>query len=648
MEINTTNNLRENNANLNVDKGEPKTRHYNSKSKHKKVRINYGNKEMTRVNRMEENKITDTVSVEKDSFENKSIPKLVANSKAGSRLNVKKANNNQKKKLRVIPLGGLEEIGKNMTLFEYGEDILVVDCGLAFPEDEMLGIDLVIPDFSYLEANKDKVKGVVVTHGHEDHIGALPYFLKKVNVPVYATELTVGLIQNKLIEHKLVTEADLKVIKAGQTIDVGVFKVEFIRSTHSIADAVALAIDTPVGTVLHTGDFKIDYTPIEGDAFDLARFAQLGKKGILLLMADSTNVERQGYTLSESTLRDAFEDYIKDEKRRIIFATFASNVHRVQQVINAAHKFGKKVALCGRSMINVVNVAIELGYISNSEGVIVDIDQLKKIPPEQTVILTTGSQGEPMSALTRMASATHRKVEIADGDLVIISATPIPGNEKTVSRVVNELFKKGAEVIYDATADIHVSGHACREELKIIHKLVSPRYFMPVHGEYRHLKHHAKLAEEMGVKKENIFIMETGRVLELGHRTAMLKGNVQAGSIMVDGLGVGDVGSIVLRDRKILSEEGLIVVVLASNKNGDILTAPEIYSRGFVYVKESEGLMEEIREVTSTAIEQCRTRKRCDKSMIKNRIKDSLGSFLYEKTGRRPMILSVVAEIKDM
>lgn len=553
--------------------------------------------------------------------------------------------NRKKNNLKVIPLGGLEEIGKNMTVFEYGDCIFAVDCGVAFPEDEMLGVDLVIPDVSYLEKNIEKVKGVVVTHGHEDHIGALPYILKKINVPVYGTELTLALLENKLIEHQMLNDIELKVVKAGETIKLGVFKVELIHSTHSIADSVALAIFTPVGVVLHTSDFKIDQTPIEGDPMDLARIAELGKKGVLLLIADSTNVERPGYTMSERTVGDTLDNVFKDAKSRIIVATFASNIHRIQQIINSSVKFGRKVTLSGRSMVNVVSVAMRLGYLNIPPGVLLDIDKIQKLPREQIVIITTGSQGEPMSALTRIAASTHRKVRIEKGDLVIISASAIPGNEKFISRVINDLFKQGADVIYDELVEIHVSGHARQEEIKLIHRLVRPRFFVPVHGEYRHLKQHANLAQFMGMKEENIFLMENGQVLELSQKKAQITGSVQAGDILVDGLGIGDVGNVVLRDRKHLSEDGLIVVVVTVNQEGNLLTEPEVITRGFVYVKESESLIDDIRDYARELFVKSLARRKNGYSNAKNIIKDELGSYLYQRTKRSPMILPVVIEI---
>lgn len=551
-----------------------------------------------------------------------------------------------KKKLKVIPLGGLQEIGKNITAFEYGDDIVVVDCGLAFPEDDMLGIDLVIPDISYLVKNREKIKGIILTHGHEDHIGGLPYVLKEINVPVFATRLTLGLLQYKLEEHGLMSIVRLEKVEPGETITLGSFKIEFIRSTHSIADSVALALHTPVGVIIHTSDFKIDYTPIEGKPMDLARLSELGKKGVLLLMADSTNVEREGYTMSERTVGESFEEIFMDAKSRILVASFASHVHRIQQVINASEKFGRKVAVVGRSMVNTIKVATDLGYLSVPEGILIDVDQIGRYPSEKIVIITTGSQGEPMSALSRIAVSEHRKVEIEPGDLVIISASPIPGNEKPIFKVINELFKKGAEVIYESLAEIHVSGHACREELKLIHNLVKPKFFMPVHGEFRHLKQHAILANKLGMPMENIFMMEIGKVLELTSNSAKINGSVTAGRVLVDGLGVGDVGSIVLRDRKHLSQDGLIVVVITTEKeSGAVIAGPDIISRGFVYVRESEDLIDKVREIVKTTIQKCEDKKKNDWSTKKSIIKDELRDYLFEKTKRKPMILPIIMEI---
>ena len=552
----------------------------------------------------------------------------------------------KRNKLKIIPLGGMEEIGKNMTVFEYGENIIIVDCGLAFPEDEMLGIDLVIPDVNYLEKNIDKVHAILVTHGHEDHIGAIPYVLKRINVPVYGTELTIGLIENKLAEHEMAEAVDLRKIKAGQKIQLGPFTVEFVHTNHSIADSVAMAINTPVGMVFHTGDFKIDQTPIEGEPIDLARIAELGKKGVLLLISDSTNVERPGYTMSERTVGDTFDNIFRGTKGRIIVASFASNIHRVQQIINSAVKYDRKVALVGRSMLNVVNTATKLGYLSIPADTMIDIDRIKNLNPEQIVIITTGSQGEPMSALARIAASTHKKVVITEGDLVIISANPIPGNEKLVYKVIDDLFKQGADVIYDSLAETHVSGHGKQEELKLMLSLIKPKYFMPGHGEYRMLKKHAKLAMSLGMDEKNIFIMQNGKVLELTAKTANLNGSVQSGGILVDGLGVGDVGDVVLRDRKILSEDGLMMVIAPMDKKGNLLAGIEVMSRGFVYMKESEKLIEEVRNIARDAILKNAGKKNGGFSSIKNSIKDELSNFLYRRTMRRPMIIPVVVEIE--
>jgi ribonuclease J len=549
-------------------------------------------------------------------------------------------------KIKVIPLGGLNEIGKNMMAFEYKDNIMIIDCGLSFPEDEMLGIDMVIPDITYLIKNKDKVRGIVLTHGHEDHIGALPYVLKKLNVPVYGTKLTLGLVNNKLKEHKLSSSVHTEVVKPGDVVKLGEFKVEFIRTSHSIADAVCLAIHTPMGTIVHTGDFKIDFTPIDGEPIDFHRLAELGKKGVLLLLADSTNVERQGYTMSERTVGVTFENIFRNATQRIIVATFASNVHRVQQIIDAAYKFNRKISVSGRSMVNVVNVAMELGYLKVPEDMLIDINRINDYPDHEVVVITTGSQGEPMSALSRMASAEHRKLEIQPGDMVIISATPIPGNEKTVARVVNQLFEKGANVIYEALADVHVSGHACQEELKLMHSLIKPKYFIPVHGEYRHLRQHGKLAESLGMPTQNVFTIENGQVVEISRDHARICGNVPAGNILVDGLGVGDVGNIVLRDRKHLSEDGLMVVVVTIKKeDGQVISGPDIISRGFVYVRESEVLMVEARSVVRNALQVCQSNGVREWAALKASIKDSLKGFLYEKTKRSPMILPIIMEV---
>lgn len=540
----------------------------------------------------------------------------------------------------------MREIGKNITAFEYGDEILVVDCGIAFPEDEMLGIDLVIPDVSYLAKNKDKIKGIILTHGHEDHIGAIPYVLKEFKAPVYGTRLTLALLRFKLEEHGMLETTDLRTVYPGQTEQFGKFTVEFIRTTHSIPDSIALAIHTPVGTIVHTSDFKVDYTPIASEPMDLNKFAELGNQGVLLLMCDSTNVENEGYTMSERTLGATFEETFRRAKGRILVTTFASNIQRLQQVFDASAKFNRKVALCGRSIENAYNAASEEGYLNITDDMMVDIDKINKYKNEEIVILTTGSQGEPMSALSRIASSEHRKVEIIPGDMVVISANPIPGNEKLISKVINELFSKGAEVVYEKLADIHVSGHACKEELRLMHRLVKPKYFMPVHGEYRHLKQHANLAMELGMQEEDIFIMDVGDVLELTSHSARINGHVASGRVLVDGLGVGDVGSVVLRDRKLLSEDGLIVVVVTAEKEtGNVIAGPDLISRGFVYVKESEDLMEEAREIAKNALMKLDEKQGNDWSAKKNAIKGALRDFIYEKTKRRPMILPVIMEI---
>ena len=553
----------------------------------------------------------------------------------------------KKQKLKIIPLGGLNEIGKNMTVFEYGDDIFVVDCGVAFPDDDMPGIDLVIPDTAYLEKNADKVRGIVITHGHEDHIGALPFFLKKLNIPVYGTKLTIGLIENKLKEHNILSSCKLNRIKPGDTVKLGhSFAVEIIHSNHSIAGSVALAIKTPVGTVVHTGDFKIDSTPIDGEMIDLTRLGELGREGVLLLMSDSTNVERSGYTMSERTVGGKFDEIFKNCSKRIIVATFASNVHRVQQIINAAAKYGRKVAVSGRSMENIVEVAIMLGYMTIPEKTLSSIDDIKRYPDNRLVIVTTGSQGEAMSALFRMAYSDHRKVELTPNDLIIVSASAIPGNEKTISRVINELFRHGAEVIYESLAEVHVSGHACQEELKLMLALTKPKYFMPVHGEYRHLHRHVQLGVLMGVDEKNTFIMENGRVLEIDENGAKMLGMVPSGKLLVDGLGVGDVGNIVLRDRKHLSSDGLIVCVVSiSADTGEIVAGPDIISRGFVYVREAEDMMEEARHVTKEALDKSIARGATDWSALKLAMRNSLSDYMYEKTKRSPMILPVVMEV---
>ena len=553
-----------------------------------------------------------------------------------------KKNNNGK--LRIIPLGGLEQIGMNITAFEYEDSIIVVDCGLSFPEDDMLGIDLVIPDVTYLKENIDKVKGFVITHGHEDHIGALPYVLREINVPIYATKLTVGLIDNKLKEHNLLRTTKRKVIKHRQSISLGCFRIEFIKTNHSIQDASALAIYSPAGIVIHTGDFKVDYTPVFGDAIDLQRFAEIGKKGVLALMCDSTNAERKGFTMSERTVGKTFDNIFAEHKNtRIIIATFASNVDRVQQIINSAYKYGRKVAVEGRSMVNVIGTAAELGYLQIPDKTLIDIDQIKNYPDDKVVLITTGSQGESMAALSRMAANIHKKVTIKPNDTIIFSSNPIPGNEKAVSRVINELSRKGADVIFQ---DAHVSGHACQEEIKLIYSLVKPKYSIPVHGEYRHLKAQAQIASDLGIPKENIFILSSGDVLELNEEEpAKVKEKVRTGAILVDGLGVGDVGNIVLRDRQHLAEDGIMIVVLTLEKHSSrLLAGPDIVSRGFVYVRESEDLMDEARIVVEDAIDVCLDKHITDWGKIKNIIKDSLGDFLWKRTKRNPMILPIIME----
>ena len=546
-------------------------------------------------------------------------------------------------KIKIIPLGGMEQIGMNITAFEYEDSIIVVDCGLAFPSDDMLGIDLVIPDVTYLKQNIDKVKGFVITHGHEDHIGALPYILKEVNVPVYGTKLTIALIENKLKEHNLLKNTKRKVIKHGQSINLGCFRIEFIKTNHSIADASALAIYSPAGVILHTGDFKIDYTPVFGEPADLERFAELGKKGVLALMCDSTNAIRPGFTPSEKTVGKTFDNIFADHKfNRIIVASFASNVDRVQQVINSAAKYGRKVVVEGRSMVNVIGTASELGYIDIPEGTLIDIDQLKNYPDEQTVLITTGSQGESMAALSRMAGSTHKKVSIKPTDVIVLSSTPIPGNEKAVSKVINELAMKGAEVI---NQDTHVSGHACQEEIKLIYALVRPKYAIPVHGEYRHLMAQKNLVQAMGIPKDNIVIMSSGDVVELGQESWGIVDHVSAGGILVDGLGVGDVGNIVLRDRQNLAQNGIIIVVLTLEKySNQLLAGPDIVSRGFVYVRESEDLMEDARAVVNDAVMDCLDRHVNDWGKIKNIIRDSLSDFLWKRMKRNPMILPIIME----
>ncbi len=551
----------------------------------------------------------------------------------------------QTPKLKIIPLGGLEEIGKNMTVIEYDDEILVIDCGLAFPEDDMLGIDIVIPDITYLKNNKDKIKGFLFTHGHEDHIGSVPYVFREIDAPLYGTKLTLGLIENKLREHNLIEKVKRHCVEPGKMITFKNFKVEFIRVNHSIADAVGIAIHTPVGVIVHTGDFKIDYTPIEGNQrIDLPKFAELGNNGVLALLCDSTNAERSGYTPSEILLDKVFDDIFSQfMNNRILVATFSSNIHRIQQMINAAIKTNRKVAVIGRSMLNVISTAMELGYIIMPDNILIDITEINKYTDGQLVIITTGSQGEPMSALSRMANSQHKQVQIKAGDKVVLSSTPIPGNEKAVSRIVNELIKKGAEVIRE---DTHVSGHACQEELKLMHSLVRPKYFIPVHGEYSMLRTHAELAKSMGMNSNDIFILNLGEILEFTENSAKRAGTVPVGKVFVDGLGVGDVGNIVIRDRKHLSQDGLIVVVVTiDGKSGMVLSGPDIISRGFVYVRESETLMDDIKAIIHEVLDECQNSNVREWLYIKTNIKDSLKDFLWEKTKRRPMILPIIMEV---
>ena len=553
-------------------------------------------------------------------------------------------NENPNSKLKIIPLGGMEQIGMNITAFEYEDSIIVVDCGLAFPENDMLGIDLVIPDVAYLKENIDKVKGFFITHGHEDHIGAIPFVLRDINVPIYATKLTVGLIENKLEEYDMAGKVKCKVVKYGQHINIGCFRVEFIRTNHSIQDAAALAIYSPAGIVVHTGDFKVDYTPVYGDAIDLARFGEIGKKGVLALMCDSTNAERSGFTQSEKSVGAVLDKIFDDHRRqRIIIATFASNVDRVQQIINSAEKFGRKVAIEGRSMVNTIEIASKLGYLSLPDNILIEGEMLRNYPDEQTVIITTGSQGESMAALSRMANGTHRKISIKPNDLIVFSSSPIPGNEKSVTGVINELMKKGADVIFQ---DVHVSGHACREDIKLIYSLVNPKYSIPVHGEYKHLVAQAKIAEELGFDKDNIKILSSGDVLELDEEGAVVTGRVQVGNIMVDGNGVGDVGNIVIRDRQRMADDGIIIIVMTLDSvTGLVLDGPDIVSRGFVYVRNSEALMEEMQRVVDEKMEHIMDRRLTDWSKIKTEVKDVVGEFVWKETKRRPMILPIIMEV---
>lgn len=548
--------------------------------------------------------------------------------------------------LKIIPLGGLNEIGKNMTVYQYEDEIIVVDCGMTFPEDEMLGIDIVIPDITYLKKNADKIKGILYTHGHEDHIGATPYVLSQLKMPLYGTKLTLGLIEHKLKEHKNIGAVKTTVVKAGQTIKLGAFEIEFIAVGHSIPDAVSLCISTPVGKVIHTGDFKVDYTPIDGQRIDLNRFAELGNEGVLALLCDSTNVERKGFTMSESTVGETFDELFHHAQGRIIVASFASNIHRVQQIVNAAALNNRKVAFSGRSMVNVSEVAMDLGYLKLDEEAIIDIKDLDRYPDNEIVIVTTGSQGEPMSGLSRMASGDHKNVHIQPGDMVVFSSTPIPGNEKSVTRIINLLYEKGADVIYDSLADVHVSGHACQEELKLMHALTKPKFFIPLHGEYSHLRKHAELAEQMGLNRSNIFILKTGDVLDLHQNEGKMLKSVPSGNVLIDGLGIGDVGNIVLRDRKHLAEDGLMVVVIALNKeSGQIVSGPDIISRGFVYVRESEALMNGAKDKINEIVKRCLANNVRDWSGLKSSIRDGLKEHLYVSTKRSPMILPIIIEV---
>lgn len=626
----------------------------NSDNKNAKNIVADNNKNNKQKNK---NTVQKNTNIAKNTLKNEKNTKPANNKKqrtaprSNTRANTKRTGQGRKKapqgKLKIISLGGLNEIGKNMTLIESEDTILVIDCGLSFPDGDMPGIDIVIPDISYLEKNADKVKAIVLTHGHEDHIGALPYVLRKLNVPVYGTKLTLGIVKTKLVEHKMENKVKLHEVKQGDVIKVGDFKVEYIGVNHSIADASALAVFTPIGTIIHTGDFKIDSTPIQGEMIDLARFGALGKEGVLLLMSDSTNAARPGFAMSEKkvgkSLNHMFNEY-KD--RRIIVATFASNVHRVQQIINAAATHGRKVAISGRSMENIISISLELGYLDAPKDVIIDIDSVKKYPPEKVVVITTGSQGEPMSALYRMAFSDHRKIEITPNDLIIISASPIPGNEKLVTRVVNELLKSGADVISDDIADVHVSGHACEEEIKIMLALTKPKFYLPVHGEFKHLNAAKKIGETVGIPSSNIFISDIGKVLELTYNEMKFNGNVPAGKILVDGLGVGDVGNIVLRDRKHLSQDGLIVVVATLDSSQCHLVAgPDIVSRGFVYVREAEDLMENAKNIAKDAFLYCEENNIKEWTAIKTKVREDLSSYLYQKTKRKPMILPVIMEM---
>ena len=587
-----------------------------------------------------------TAPKDTETKEKKTVVKADKTSEVKTKSRSRQPKEIKKTPVRIIPLGGLNEIGKNMTVFECSNDMFILDCGLAFPDADMPGVDIVIPDFTYVERNKDKIRGIVITHGHEDHIGGLAYLLKKVNVPVYATRLTIGLIEGKLKEQGISGKVNLNVVEPKKTVKMGCMAVEFIKVNHSIPDSVGMAIHTPAGVIVHTGDFKVDYSPIDGKIIDLARFGELGSRGVLALMADSTNAERPGYTHSERTVGDSFDKlFQKGEGKRIIIATFSSNIHRVQQIVNCAARYGRKVAVFGRSMVNVINTAIELGYLEVPDGIFIDIEMMNRYESEQIVLITTGSQGEPMSALTRMAMNDHKKVNITPMDFIIISATPIPGNEKFVTRVVNELMKSGAEVVYEAMYEVHVSGHACQEELKLMHSLTKPKFFIPVHGEYKHLKKHADLALQLGMPKENIIISEIGNVIETDGNTMKVVSQVPAGRVLVDGLGVGDVGSIVLRDRKHLAQDGLIIIVIGIERSSnEIVAGPDIISRGFVYVRESEELMVEAKGLLTDTLANCSAAELREWNSLKGKLRDALSDYIYEKTKRSPMILPIIME----
>ena len=586
------------------------------------------------------------VTKDKENKENKTNLKTEAQAAAKAKSRARQPKEIKKTPVKIIPLGGLNEIGKNMTVFECSNDMFILDCGLAFPDADMPGVDIVIPDFTYVERNQEKIRGIVITHGHEDHIGGLAYLLKKINVPVYATRLTIGLIEGKLKEQGIFGKVNLNVVEPKKTVKMGCMAVEFIKVNHSIPDSVGMAIHTPAGVIVHTGDFKVDYSPIDGKIIDLARFGELGSRGVLALMADSTNAERPGYTHSERTVGDSFDKlFQKGEGKRIIIATFSSNIHRVQQIVNCAVRYDRKVAVFGRSMVNVINTAIELGYLEAPDGIFIDIEMMNRYESERIVLITTGSQGEPMSALTRMAMNDHKKVNITPMDFIIISATPIPGNEKFVTRVVNELMKSGAEVVYEAMYEVHVSGHACQEELKLMQSLTKPKFFIPVHGEYKHLKKHADLALQLGMPKENVIIAEIGNVIETDGNTMKVVSQVPAGRILVDGLGVGDVGSIVLRDRKHLAQDGLIIIVIGIERSSnEIVAGPDIISRGFVYVRESEELMVEAKGLLTDTLANCSASELREWNSLKGKLRDALSDYIYQKTKRSPMILPIIME----